>query len=70
MLVIHRLFEILKTTSHNKQDKLLFKYSLMDAAVDHLKSVKKIKFAPDESVIAEINKPTKKLLGKMKISIT
>ncbi len=69
MLVIYRLFEILKTTPLNKQDKLLHKYSLMDT-VDHLKSVKKIKFAPDESVIAEINKPTKKLLEKMKISIT
>ena len=69
MLVIYRLFEILKTTPLNKQDKLLHKYSLMDAVV-HLKSVKKIKFAPDESVIAEINKSTKKLLEKMKISIT
>ena len=39
-------------------------------AVDHFKSVKKIKFAPDEFVIAEINKPTKKLLEKMKIAIT
>jgi|GEM_PF-2030415 hypothetical protein len=35
-----------------------------------IKSVRKIKFEPNESVIVEINKPTKKLLEKMKISIT
>ena len=35
-----------------------------------IKSVKKLKFAPNGSAISGINKPTKKLLEKKKISIT
>ena len=35
-----------------------------------IKSVKRIKFAPNGLAFAGINKPSKKLLEKMKISIT
>jgi hypothetical protein len=35
---------------------------------EHLKSIKKIKFGPNEYIITELNKSTKTLLGKMKIS--
>jgi transposase len=69
MQVIYRLFQILKTTPLNKKQKLVHRYSINDA-VAHLKSIKKIKFAPDECVIAEMNKATKILLKQMKISIT
>lgn len=69
MLIIYKLYGILKTTPLNKKQKLSHKYSISDT-VEHLKSIKKIKFNENESIIAEINKPTKTLLEKMKISIT
>ena len=69
MLMIYKLYGILKTTPLNKKQKLSHKYSISDT-VEHLKSIKKIKFSTNESIIAEINKPTKTLLEKMKISIT
>lgn len=69
MQVIYKLYKILKTTPLNKKQTLNHKYSIVDT-VEHLKSIKKIKFNATESVIAEINKPTKTLLEKMKISIT
>jgi hypothetical protein len=37
---------------------------------EHLKTVKKIKFSPNEYVTSEINKSTETLLKQMKISIT
>ena len=69
MKMIYKLFAILKTTPLNKKQKLNHKYSINDT-IEHLKSIRKIKFSPDDSVIAEINKLTKTLLDKMKISIT
>jgi len=69
MVMIYKLYGILKTTNLNKKQKLNHKYSISDT-VEHLKSIKKIKFNQNESIIAEINKPTKTLLEKMKISIT
>jgi transposase len=69
MQMIYKLYKILKTTPLNKKHTLNHKYSIADA-VNHLKSIKKIKFSTTESVIAEINKPTKTLLEQMKLSIT
>jgi len=69
MQIIYKLYVILKTTPLNKKQKLNHKYSINDT-IEHLKSIKKIKFSPNDSVIAEINKSTKTLLEKMKISIT
>lgn len=69
MQMIYKLYKILKITPLNKKQMLSHKYSIADA-IEHLKSIKKIKFNASESVIAEINKPTKTLLEKMKISIT
>lgn len=69
MLMIYKLFQILKTTPLNKTQKLIHRYSINDA-VEHLKTIKKIKFACDEFVTSEMNKSTKILLKQMKISIT
>lgn len=69
MLIIYKLYVILKTTPLNKKQKLNHKYSINDT-IEHLKSINKIKFSTNDSVIAEINKSTKTLLEKMKISIT
>lgn len=69
MQMIYKLYGVLKTTPLNKKQKLSHKYSILDT-VEHLKSIKKIKFNQNESIIAEINKSTKTLLEKMKISIT
>lgn len=69
MLVIYRLYQTLKTTPLNKKQVLSHKYSINDT-IEHLKSIKKIQFDTNESVIAEYNKMTKDLLEKMKISIT
>ncbi len=69
MQLIYKLYEILKTTPLNKKQSLNHKYSISDA-VEHLKSIKKIQFSANESVIAEVNKATKILLTKMKIPIT
>ena len=69
MKIIYKLFVILKSTPLNKKQNLNHKYSLNDT-VEHLKSIKKIKFSLNDFVIAEINKSTKTLFEKMKISIT
>lgn len=69
MLVIYKLYLILKTIPLNKKQTLNHKYSINDT-IEHLKSIKKIQFSANESVIAEWNKATKTLLQKMKISIT
>jgi len=69
MLMIYKLFQILKTTPLNKKQNLIHHYSLHDA-IEHLKTIKKIKFAPGEFVTSEINKSTRILLERMKISIT
>lgn len=69
MLVVYRLFQILKNTPLNKKQQLIHKYSINDT-IEHLKTIKKIKFSPQESVTSEINKSTKVLLKQMKISIT
>jgi len=69
MVMVYKLFKILKTTPLNKKQNLNHKYSIQDT-VEHLKSIKKIKFSNDEFIISEINKPTKILLNKMKLSIT
>jgi len=69
MQMIYQLYKILKTTPLNKKQNLSHKYSISDT-IEHLKSIKKIKFNANEFVIAEINKQTKTLLDKMKISIT
>lgn len=69
MMIIYKLFQVLKITPLNKTQKLIHRYSINDA-VEHLKTIKKIKFDPDEFVTSEINKSTKTLLKQMKISIT
>jgi len=69
MQVIYKLSGILKTTPLNKKQMLIHRYSINDA-IEHLKSIKQIKFAPGEFVISEMNKSTKTLLKQMKISIT
>ncbi|MDD4760738.1 MAG: transposase [Bacteroidaceae bacterium] len=69
MQIIYRLFGILKTTPLKKKQMLIHRYSINDA-VEHLKSIKQIRFAPGESVISEMNKSTRILLKQMKISIT
>jgi len=69
MILIYRLFEILKTTPLNKKQMLNHKYSINDAIM-HLQSIKKIKYNTNKELITEPNKLTKNLLEKMKISIT
>ena len=69
MQVIYRLYQTLKTTPLNKKQTLNHKYSINDT-IEHLKAIRKIQFSPKEYVVAEINKSTKTLLEKMKISIT
>ena len=69
MQVIYKLFLILKTTPLNKKQKLIHRYSINDT-IEHLKTIRRIKFAPDEFVNSEMNKSTKLLLKLMKISIT
>ena len=69
MIVIYKLYEILKFTPMNKKQMLNHKYSISDT-IEHLKSIKKIQFSKNEFVISEQNKATKTLLEKMKISIT
>lgn len=69
MKIIYTLFVTLKTTSLNKTQKLNHKYSINDV-IEHLKSIKKIQFTPNDFIIAEMNKATKILLAKMKIPIT
>lgn len=69
MQMVYKLYKILKTTPLNKKQKLNHKYSITDT-IEHLKSIKKIKFSDEQYVIAEINKSTKVLLQKMNISIT
>lgn len=69
MQIIYKLFQILKTTPLNKKQKLIHRYSINDT-IEHLKTIKKIKFTPNEFVISEMNKSTKVLLKQMKISIT
>jgi transposase len=69
MKTIYRLFQILKTTPLNKKQKLIHRYSINDT-IEHLKTVKRIKFSPNDFVTSEINKSTKILLKHMKISIT
>ena len=69
MQTIYKLFQILKTTPLNKKQKLIHRYSINDT-IEHLKTIKRIKFTPNEFVISEINKSTKILLKQMKISIT
>ena len=69
MILIYRLFEILKTTPLNKKQMLNHKYSINDAIM-HLQSIKKIKYNTNKELITESNKLTKNLLEKMKISIT
>lgn len=69
LLVIYKLYAILKNTPLNKTQKLNHKYSIRDA-IEHLKAIKKIQFNPNEYVINELNKTTKTLISKMKISIT
>lgn len=69
MLITYKLHHILKTTPLTKKQMLNHKYSLNDT-IEHLKSIKKIKFTENEYVISEQNKLTKTLLCKLKISIT
>ena len=69
MHVIYGLFRILKTTPMNKKQMLTHKYSINDA-IEHMKSIKQIKFTQKEFVFSEMNKSTKILLNQMKISIT
>ena len=72
MELIYKIYEKLKSTPLNKTQKLNHKYSITDT-IEHLKSVKKIKFEKNDNsqyTIAEINKLTKTLLEKLKISIT
>lgn len=69
MQVVYKLFDILKHNHLNKKQKLIHKYSINDV-IEHLKSIKKIKYAQDQFVIAEINKATKVLISLMNINIT
>lgn len=69
MQMIYLIYSILKTTPLNQKQKLNHKYSINDT-IEHLKSIRKIKFSLNEHIIAEINKPTRILLEKMNISIT
>lgn len=69
MKIIYTIYLKLKTTPLNKKQSLNHKYSINDV-IEHLKGIKKIKFSPNQSVIAEMNKSTKTLLAKMKIPIT
>jgi hypothetical protein len=68
MLIIYKLYLILKNTPLNKKQKLNHKYSINDA-IEHLKSSRIIKFIPNDFVLVEMNKSTKILLDKMKITI-
>ena len=68
MEVIYKLYALLKDTPLNKTQKLNHKYSINDT-IQHLKSIRKISFN-DQYLIAEMNKLTKELLAKLKISIT
>jgi hypothetical protein len=61
MQIIYRLYFILKNTPLNKKQNLNHKYSINDA-IEHLKSIKKIQFSNQDSVIAEINKKLPSLL--------
>ncbi len=54
---------------YDKKQTLNHKYSINDAIM-HLQSIKKRKYNTDKELITEPNKLTKKLLEKMKISIT
>ena len=65
----NKLYTVLKHTPLNKAQKPNHKYSITDT-VEHLETVKKIKFTENESVITELDKSTKILLEKMKIDIT
>lgn len=69
MQIIYKLYNLLKSTSLNKKQSLSHKYSIMDT-IDHLKTIKKIKFSDTEYIITEEDKATRVLLEKMKISIT
>ena len=69
MMVIYQIYTKLKQTPLNSKQTLNHKYSITDT-IEHLKSIKKIKFSPTEYVLAEQNKLTKDLLKKLKISIT
>lgn len=69
MQIIYKLFKVLKSTPLNKTQKLNHKYSIMDT-IDHLKTIKKIKFTATEYIITEEDKATRILLEKMKVSIT
>lgn len=69
MQMIYKLYDILKNTKLNKKQNLNHKYSINDV-IEHLKSIKKIKFSDNEFVITEKNKKTRELLEKMKLSIT
>ena len=69
MKIIYKLFIRLKTTPLNKKQNLNHKYSINDV-IEHLITIKKIKFSPNDYVISEMNKSTKILLTKMKIPIT
>jgi len=69
MKTIYSIYTTLKSTDLNKKQKLNHKYSINDV-VEHLKSIRKIKFSTNEYVLSEMNKSTKTLLDKIKISIT
>ncbi|MFZ1358897.1 MAG: transposase [Saprospiraceae bacterium] len=69
MQVIYKLYKILKTTPLNKKQTLNHKYSIMDS-IDHLKTIKKVKFTNTEYIITEADKATRILLEKMSIDIT
>lgn len=69
MQVVYKIYLLLKTIPLNKKQMLNHRYSMMDT-IEHLKSIKKIKFSEQEFIISEMDKDTKFLLGKMKISIT
>ena len=69
MQTVYKLYKVLKSTPMNKTQNLNHKYSIMDT-IDHLKTIKKIKFTATEYIITEEDKATRTLLEKMKISIT
>jgi len=65
MRFMYNIYNTLKTTSLNKKQKLNHKYSINDV-IERLMAIKKIKFSPTDSVIAEINKSTKTLIPNPK----
>ena len=69
MNLIYKLYAELRNKKLNKKQTLNHKYAIADT-IEHLKSIKKIRFSNNDSVIAEIPKATRQLLLKLNLSVT